>query len=167
MWTRSYFSLVLVLAILLLCSCEDSEDCVCLPDRIDPPMSDLSVTWDRGTIYANLMPIVPPDPVICRAWLILENKNPREAFSKVDVPTADVILVGADSTLGTIPMETDWDGLLAPGQRDTVLFFKNVGNQVMFSAPCSEQVFLDFMIQNTDGDAKVFRPDTLVFTCVF
>jgi hypothetical protein len=113
------------------------------------------------------MPIVPPDPVMCQAWLILENMNPREAFSKMEVPAADVVLVRNDSTLGTIPLETSWNGLLAPGTKDTVLFFKNTGNQVIFSPPCTERVFVDFMIQNADGDTRVFRPDTLTFMCVF
>ena len=70
---------------------------------------------------------VPPDPVVCRAWLILENKNQREAFSHVEISTANVILVRSGSTLGTIPIETDWDGVLAPGKKDTVFFFKNTG----------------------------------------
>jgi hypothetical protein len=113
------------------------------------------------------MPIVPPDPVMCRAWLVLENKNPQEAFSKVEIPTADVILARNDSTLGTIPIETDWDGLLAPGKKDTIFFFKNVGTEAIFIPPCSERVFLDFMIRNADGDTKVFRPDTLSFGCSF
>jgi hypothetical protein len=152
---------------LLLCSCDESNNCSCCPDRIDPPVSDLYVAWDGGSIGADLMPIVPPDPVICNAWLILENRNPREAFSKVSVPSADVILVRSDSTLGTIPLETDWDGLLAPGRRDTIWFFKSRGNEAIFSPPCGERVFVDFVIRNADGDAKVFRPDTLTFTCVF
>ena len=158
---------LVALVALLLFSCEDSENCLCPPDKIDPSMSDLSVTWDRGGIFANLMPVVPPDPVVCQAWLILENKNPREAFSKVEIPRADVILVRNDSILGTIPMETDWDGLLAPGKKDTIFFFKNAGTQPIFSPPCGDQVFVDFMIQNADGDTKVFRPETLTFECVY
>ncbi len=96
----------------------------------------------------------PPDPVMCQAWLILGNMNPREAFSKVEVPTADVILVRNNSTLGTIFLETGWDGLLPPGKRDTLFFFKNTGNQEIFSPPCNERFFLDFMIQNADGETK-------------
>ena len=164
---RSYCHLVALLVTLLLCSCETSENCPCSSDRMDPPMSDLSVTWDRGGIGASLMPIVPPDPVVCQAWLILENKNPREAFSKVEIPTADVILVRIDSTLGSIPIETDWDGFLAPGKKDTLFFFKNTGAEALFSPPCGERVMVDFMIRNSDGDTKVFTPDTLTFLCTF
>jgi hypothetical protein len=111
------------------------------------------------------MPSVPPDPVICRAWLILENKNQREAFSKVEIPTADVILARNNSTLGTIPLETDWDGMLSPGMKDTIYFFKNRGDEAIFIPPCGEKVLMDFMIRNADGDSKVFRPDTLTFEC--
>ena len=165
--TRSYFRLAVLLVALLLCSCEDSENCLCPPDQIDPPVSDLSVTWHGGSIGADLMPIVPPDPVMCQAWLILENKNSREAFSKVEIPRADVILMRNDTILGTIPMETDWGGLLAPGEIDTIFMFKSAGTQPIFSPPCGERVFVDFMIRNADGDEKIFRPDTLIFQCVF
>ena len=167
MSTRSVVHLVALLITLLLYSCEDSEDYPSSPNKIDPPLSDLSVTWDRGSIGAGLMPIAPPDPVACEAWLILENLNPREAFSKVEVSTVDVILARFDSTLGTIPIETDWDGLLAPGQIDTIFFFKYSGAQEIFSPPCGEWVLIDFMIRNADGDTKVFRPDMLTFMCTF
>ncbi|UCH85037.1 MAG: hypothetical protein JSW50_04935 [Candidatus Latescibacterota bacterium] len=130
-------------------------------------MSDLSVSWERGQIFASLMPIVPPDPIVCRVWLILENQNPKEAFSKIEVPTADVILVRNDSTLGTIPMETEWEGLLAPGRKDTIFFFKNTGSDPIFTPPCGDRVLLDFVIQNADGYARMFRSDTLVFECAF
>jgi hypothetical protein len=113
------------------------------------------------------MPIVPPDPIVCRAWLILENKNEKEAFSSVEIPTADVILVRDNSTLGTIPIETDWDGTLAPGEKDTIFVFKNTGNDPIFDPPCGERVLVDFLIQNADGDTKAFRPDTLTFECAF
>ena len=152
---------------LLLGACEDSDHCTCPPGKVDPPMSDLSVTWERGNIFASLMPIVPPDPIVCRAWLILENENEREAFSELAVPTADVILARNDSTLGVIPIETDWNGILASGQRDTIVFFKNTGPVPIFTPPCGQRVLVDFMIQNADGEARIFRSDTLTFECAF
>ena len=167
MSTNAYFRFVALLVTLLLCSCEDSTDCPYSPDKIDPPVSDLSVTWNGGNIGANLMPIVPPDPVACQVWLILENKNRLEAFSKVEIPTADVILVRSNSTLGAILFETDWDGLLAPGKKDTIRFFKNTGGGTTFNPPCGERVLMDFKIRNADGDTKIFRSDTLSFQCVY
>ena len=161
------FRFVALLIVLMLCSCGESEDSQYSPDRIDPPVSDLSVTWNGGSIGANLMPIILPDPVGCEVWLILENKNRLEAFSRVRIPTADVILVGTDSALGTIPLETDWDGLLAPGKKDTIRFFKNAGAEKIFDPPCSKRVRMDFKIWNADGDTKVFRSDTLTFQCVY
>lgn len=164
--SRLTYYLVAALVALLACSCEDSG-CPCSINGSDPPIAELIVSWDTGTIGANLMPIVPPDPVVCQATLILENTNPQQSFSKITVPTADVILVRDDSTLGTIPLETDWDGRLAPGKADTILFFKSTGDEPIFDAPCGERVLLDFTIRNADGDTKVFRPDTLTFFCVF
>lgn len=113
------------------------------------------------------MPIQPPDPVACQVWLILENESQLEAFSKIEIPTADVILVGPDSVLGTIPLETDWNGFLAPGKTDTIRLFKNPGDQKVFTAPCSQRVLMDFLIRNVDGETKVFRSQALTFHCVF
>lgn len=156
-----------IFVVLLMFACEDSDNCTCGPDEINPPLSDLVVSWDRGIIFANLMPIVPPDPIVCQAWLILENKNQHAAFSNVTIPTANVILVRNGSTLGMIPIETDWDGVLAASEKDTVLFFKNTGPQELFNPPCGDDVFLDFKIQNADGDTMMFQSDTLTFECAF
>jgi hypothetical protein len=156
---------MVVLVALLLSSCDDSGNCPCSPHRIDPPLSDLLVTWDRGFIEADVMPLPPPDPIRVQAWLILENRNLQEEYSLVEVPSADVILVRADSTLGTLPLHTAWDGLLAPGKKDTILFFKDVGSVAIFDPACDESVLIDFMIRNADGETKVFRPDPLQFTC--
>lgn len=167
MSARVFVLIVLFVAPLMLLACEDTENCMCSPDKIDPPISDLSVLWEKGNMFADLMPIVPPDPIACRAWLIFENKNPRQAFSKLEIPTAKVILVKTDSILGAITMETDWDGILAPGLKDTVLFFKTTGTQPIFDPPCNEQVLIEFVIHNADGETKVFMSDTLVVGCVY
>lgn len=167
MSARSHPFLAGVLAALLWCSCDDSGECPPPRGRIDPPLSDLSIEWESGSIAANMMPIVPPDPIICQARLILRNNNPREAFSQVRIRAADVILARNGSILGTIPIATDWDGLLAPGKTDTVLFYKNTGDEAIFTPPCNERVLVDFKVRNADGDTKVFRPDTLTFSCTF
>lgn len=165
--TKSALRPVLLLAALLWYSCGESSNCPCSQPEIEPPLSELSITWDHGSISANLMPIVLPDPVICQAWLILENKSKTEAFSGIQIPTAGVFLAENDSALGTISLETVWSGYLAPGTRDTVLFFKNAGSGESFDPPCGERVLLDFLIQDADGDTALFRSDALTFTCVF
>jgi hypothetical protein len=167
MFTKAIVFFVALIAVLSLSACDDSGECPCPSGKTDPPIDDLSVTWERGNIFANLMPIVPPDPIVCRVWLILENKNQWKAFSRVDVPMADVISLKNDSTLGIIPIETDWDNILAPGTKDTVFFYKNTGDNPIFGPPCGDFVLLDFVIENADGDTKVFRSDTLTFECAF
>ena len=148
------------LTALLSLSCDDETP------RIDPPLSDLSVTWHEGFIEGIFFLPTPPDPIRCYSWLILENVSARQAFAQLEVPAADDILVAGDSTLGTIPLLTDWNGVLASGERDTVLFFKEMGWQVpIFDPPCDEGAFIDFMIRNADGETKVFRPDALTLTC--
>jgi hypothetical protein len=100
-------------------------------------------------------------------WLILENKSAEQAFTKIEIPTADVILERPDSLLGAIPLETDWDGYLAPAETDTIRFFKNTGSEKIFTAPCNERVVLSFLIGSADGGAKVFRSEPMGFQCVF
>ncbi len=167
MATRSYPLAAFLLLALTLCSCSDSDTCPCSPGRGDPPLSDLRVGWDRGVVYADLMPVTPPDPVVCRAWLVLENRNPDEAFSGLEIPAAEVVLAEADSVLGSISLQTNWDGLLAPGASDTILFYKDAGSGTSIGAPCGELILLDFLIRNADGETTVFRPDTLRFQCAF
>ena len=158
---RWHHMLSAMLAALCSVSCEDSET-----DRIDPPLSELGVAWDRGFINANFFPPHPPDPVRCNAWLIFESSG--QPFSSIEVPTADVVLVRNDSTVGTIPLQTDWDGILGSGEIDTVLFFKEMGNNMpFFDPPCDDRVFLDFLIRNADGESMVFRPDTLDSSCTY
>jgi len=166
MSTSVYVRIVALLVVLLLWACGDSDD---QPNSIGKtdPLSDLSVTWNGGTIGANLMPPGPPDPVACQVWLILENESQLETFSELEIPTADVILVDPDSVLGTIPLETDWKGVLAPGKTDTIRVFKNTGNQKIFGAPCSQRVRMEFLIRNVGGETKMFRSPTLTFTCVY
>jgi hypothetical protein len=70
--------------------------------------------------------------------------------------------------VGTIPLQTDWDGILSSGEIDTVLFFKEMGNNMpFFDPPCGDRVLLDFLIRNADGESMTFRPDTLTFSCTW
>lgn len=114
-----------------------------------------------------MMPPPHPDPIICRAWLIVENRNLHTAFSRIEIPKAEVVLAETDSTLGAIPVETDWAGYLAPGMKDTVYLYKNhiIGRENSFSPPCFREVQMGFIIRNADGDTTVFESDTLVFNC--
>lgn len=165
MSTRISFLPAAVLATALLCSCEDSDRCLC-PRGDDSQLPYLSVTWLDGNIGANLMPPVPVDPIGFQARLILANANPRETYT-IRIPSADVILADNDSLLGTIRIETDWDGVLFPAEQDTVFFFKLTETERIFGPPCNERVWLDFLIQRSDGKATIYRPDPIVFTCVY
>ncbi|UCG52912.1 MAG: hypothetical protein JSW58_04970 [Candidatus Latescibacterota bacterium] len=165
--TSRYVRSLLWILLLLLCCCDGSERCPCVPATIDPPIADLSVTWDGGYIWANLMPIVLPDPIGCSVSLILENKNTRRSFTKLEVPRANVVLAEHGSPLGTIPLETSWRGVLVAGEIDTVFFFKPNEDQAAFEPPCSQPVLLQLLIRNADGDSTFFEPDTLIFECTY
>lgn len=166
-FTKARFGSATLLAVLLMWSCGDSEDGPSGTGPVDSSLTNLEVTWYGGTIGANLMPIVPPDPITCQVWLILENKSADRAFTKLEVPTAEVFLVRPDSLLGTIPLETDWDGYLAPAEIDTIRFFKNTGDQAIFPAPCNAQVWLNLLIGSAGGGTTVFPSLPLTFQCVF
>jgi hypothetical protein len=85
-----------------------------------PPatLDDLSVRYLEGYIEANLMPVVPPDPIVCRITVLAQNSNPTETLSGLSLPQADVFLDSSNQRLGTITFGSSWDGQLGPNDQD-------------------------------------------------
>lgn len=152
---------------LLVLGCGESDDCVCVVDTGDPPITDLTVTWNDGGIWAGIGPNLAPDPIVCTVWLEFKNRNTRKEFKYVHLRRVEVALADNDSTLGQFPMETYWPGYLAPDAKALAVYGKTEGDQRIFDPPCDQRVLLRFTISNAEGDTMVFQPDTLTFGCVF
>ncbi|MEE9271312.1 MAG: hypothetical protein V3V49_13750 [Candidatus Krumholzibacteria bacterium] len=118
-----------------------------------------------GTIGANLMPIVPPDPI--QATVSVEVSNLTGDTVSVTVPGADVFLVRTNAKLGRIDFATAWGGRLNPGQVDTLTVAKINAGVKLFDPPCTEDVVLRITGQSPAIGSVTFDSDTLTFGCVF
>jgi hypothetical protein len=159
--------ILVVIVALLIYGCHGSERGPTAPEGIDPPISDLSVTWVEGNIWANLQPVVPPDPIRCHVILSVTNTNTQYPFTRVAIPGATVTLTATGEVLGTIPLDTDWDGRLAAGETATVRLSKDLGDQWIFDPPCDQPVLMGLIIENADGESTSFTSVVLTFECVY
>jgi hypothetical protein len=133
-----------VLTGIALASCGDDEA---------PGVQPVEATFVSGWIGADLMPIVPPDPIGCTLTLVLRNPNTGVDFSTMNVPSADVHLDRTGEVLGEITLNTLWDGRLLAGEVDTVTVNKVIEFERLFAPPCTEAVYLNVKILNSDGSS--------------
>jgi hypothetical protein len=128
-------------------------------------IADLSVQVIDAVIYADLEPPVQPDPIVCRLALRMVNTNSDYPLSGVSVPSATLFLSSNSRELGTIPLGTDWDGLLEPGAVDTAIVAKSGPPAGTFDLPCGESVYLRLRIVQTAVQSKVVSTPSYVFAC--
>ena len=128
---------------------------------------DLRLSFISGSIGADLMPSVPPDPIGCQIVLLAENKNPTLTITSLSIPRADVFISSSNLKLGTIIFTTNWDGRLAPLEKDTVNLIKVISPVTIFDPPCNEYVYLRILIQDDSNNSITFKTDSLFFGCVY
>lgn len=138
----------------------------CGDDDTTKPPTVLQFTFLDGSIGANLMPIVPPDPIGATAMVEIVNPTGDE-FSNVSIPWADVRLAADNSKLGRIEFSTTWRGVIRAFQTDTVTVTKVNAGTTLFDAPCGQGVLLRIAGVQAVGVSTVFESDTLLFACVF
>lgn len=139
--------ILMVPALLLLAGCgEDSEGPA---GGSEDPV--IRVTVQELFIYANRMPIEPPDPISCDATLAIEN-SAGYRLSGLSVPSAEVYLSEGDRYLGRFRFSCGWDGILEPGEVDTVSVVKIQENSSIFEPPCGELLYLNLLL-----DGGLFR----------
>ncbi len=158
--TRNVFIIVSILISQLFSSCKDQST---TPELL----GDLHLSFVGGSIGANLMPSVPPDPIGCQIILIAENKNQTKTLSNLSIPQADVFLNSSNQRLGTITFITIWDGQLGPMERDTVYLTKVISQTSLFSPQCNKYVYLNLLVQNNSKNSITFKTDSLFFGCVY
>jgi len=128
-------------------------------------VSDLAVDVIDGYISANLMPIVPPDPIACQLTLRITNTNSKHGLSGLSIPSAIVHLSKNGGDLGGIRFETVWDGSIAASEVDTVIVTKIEESQEIFVPPCRDDVYLVVEIVRTLLEVKHVTTPTYVFSC--
>jgi hypothetical protein len=128
-------------------------------------ISDLAVDVIDGYISADLMPIIPPDPIACQLTLRITNTNSKHGLSGLSIPSSVVRLSKNGDELGVIRFETDWDGSIAASEVDTVIVTKIEESQEIFVPPCREDVFLVVEIVRNAFEVKYVTTPTYLFSC--
>lgn len=129
-------------------------------------LDDLEIRVLESSIVANLMPIVPPDPVHCELVLFVQNTSPTNAVSGISLPQGELRLSSAGQVLGTFFFTSTWDGRLNPMESDTVRLRKLTSPVPFVSTPCGEYVDLLLVARNTSGTWRSVMLDSLQFQCV-
>ena len=136
--------MIAVLALMLLgaVACED-DSCPACPEEI-PPMWVVTVEVEQLSIYEA--PLSIPDPIYCDVTLRFVNTSSKYSYSGISIPSAKVYLLPIDQLLGEIRFETDWDGILDPGDVDIVDLSKILEDTEIFPSPCASQVRVEIEI---------------------
>ena len=153
----------LVLCILLL------ESFFSCNDEISPPenLVDIQLSYVSGSIGANLMPIIPPDPIACQIVLVATSTNQTKPLSGLSITQADVYLNSTNEKLGSIAFTTNWYGQLTPTESDTVRLNKITSPFSIFTPPCGKYVYLNLFVRQNLFTLTSFKTDSLYFGCVY
>ena len=166
MWKRSSRCWTAIGAAAVLCavlgalSCDDDSS-----GPEDGGLADLTIQVLEGYISANLQPVVPPDPIICRLTLRIVNNNTSVPFSGLSIPSAVVFLSKNSVELGTIRFQTEWDGSIGAGETDTVVVDKLQEGAEIFPPPCRENVYLRARLVKSTVQTKTFATPSYYFAC--
>jgi hypothetical protein len=155
-----------VLSLSILIFCQVLVSCY-NPETPSATLDDLTIRSLGGYIEANLMPVVPPDPITCQITLLVENGNATETLMGVSIPQAEVFLDSARQRLGRISFSTAWDGRIGPNEQDTVRLTKVVSQTTLFPPPCTKSVYFSLVVKDQSDSSKTFRTESLLFTCVY
>jgi len=155
---------VLAAAVIWQAGCDD-DSCRprCCPQ---PPISVIRMTCLEAYNYANLMPIVPPDPIFCRLTVRIENTSSKYSYAGLSIDSALVYLASSGRYLGRFRFSADWKGALEPGETDTVTALKIQEEEQIFSPPCGEAVYMEVILGSEFHGELVERTDAHFF-CVY
>jgi len=135
-------------------------------DQSSTPAVLLQVEFLEGWIQGDLMPPLPADPIRCRITLQLTNMSERRLYG-LRVSLADVYLVSTGELLGTLPLETTWDGRLEPLETEIVVVEKEISPNYIFDPVCNETVFLEIFIRIAGPEPMAFSTPEMIFGCSF
>lgn len=131
-----------------------------------PPISVLSASVIDGNIFANMMPIVPPDPIACTLTVRIENTSTKDTYTGIGVPSASVYSA-ANEPVGRFRFYSDWDGELGPCGIDTFTIVKIQEQQPVIDNPCGLGLYLDLLIETESYGEAVVRTPNYVCACAF
>ena len=135
-------------------------------DQSSTPADFLQVQFLEGWIEGDLMPPLPADPIRCRITLQLTNLGEKRIYN-LRIPSADVYLVSTGELLGTLPLDTSWDGRLEPLEIETVVVQKEMSMNYIFDPVCDQAVYLEIFIRINGRDMTIFTTPEMIFECTF
>ncbi|MBD3178326.1 MAG: hypothetical protein GF417_01260 [Candidatus Latescibacteria bacterium] len=157
---------LLILMLLLPSGCgNDRSEGPLRPSN--PPVSLLRMSILDVVVYANLMPMVPPDPVICEVTLAVENRSSGYPFSGLSVPSGYMYRSSDNSFLGFFRFSSAWDGRVGPSSIDTFTVRKRQEDAAIFSPPCGEDVYLYIFLSDGRYSGLADRSTGINFQCVY
>lgn len=140
----------------------------CKDNAVSPgALDDLETRFLSRYISADLMPVIPPDPIFCQLVLLAKNKSSTSSLAGLSIPEGDVFLNSTNARLGTISFSTTWDGQLGPNEEDTLRLTKVMSKTSLFTPPCEQYAYLHLTIKNQSNASKTMKIDSLLFTCTY
>ena len=140
--------------------------CNTLAPQPPPDLRHLQLQFLGGFIYANLMPMIPPDPIDARVILLARNTS-SQSMTGLRVLKADVYLKSNDQRLGSIEFFSDWSGTISPNRQDTVVAQKVSEATKLFDPACGSSVYLTIFVGTDSSNSKRVVADNLTFSCVY
>ena len=161
----NHFLSAVVLVLSLCClSCTNNDEMVSIPPNIS---QYLDLQFVTGSVTANLMPFIPPDPISAAITLTAKNTHASQSMIGLRILKADVFRQTDSTLLGTFNFTSTWDGDLNPGDQDVVVAAKVRASATLFNPPCNEYVYLTILVGTDSNNVKVITSDSLRFACVY
>lgn len=148
----------LIVLVCSLCGCKDVGSFIEPVDFIELRLLTIS-------LYANLEPPAPSDPIVCRALVLMQNTSTTRSVTGLSIPEGEVILDSSGQLLGKISFSSDWDGHLDPLEQDTIRLEKNPSHVALFDPPCSTYVQLVVAVKKDLSVLKKASSGRFLFIC--
>jgi hypothetical protein len=128
--------------------------------------SSLQVTIDKVSVWANLMPIVPPDPTHVTLALSLTNTG-KQPVKNVTLTNAAIVAVkGSKATPIQLVAQPGFSGNVPGGQTVQATFSKVLGTSATpLPAKCGDNVEVGFTVAFSGGQVGPLTSSAVPFTC--
>jgi len=157
--------IILIITAVLIIGCDDEPE---WPVVIGEPIeSALEVRVLDMRIFADLMPIVPPDPINCRLTLSVENRSSKYSYTGLHVPAGAVFLAENGLYLGDFFFSSNWDGKLGRGEADTFRVLKMQSASQIFPPRCGDSLYIRFVLDGGIYGRIMKRTGNIGFQCFY
>jgi hypothetical protein len=129
-------------------------------------IDDIIVESAIVSISANLEPPVSSNPVRCHVQVVLSNRSAATMHWRLAFPIGEVILKSTKENLGTIRLATPWDGVLLPGERDSIWLAEADSTAANVRITCGERVYMKLSLYEGGNRIADVTTSESIFHCV-